>query len=760
MAAWLDYLKRFGSRRLEMKERIANAPPVMLSSNTTPFYAAESVINQLPIFTVWTGRVMLRSDPIINFALNVRNAALMVAEVEITAKNELVRAWVERQWNTLWSKHRNKLLSAKSMGYAALQLIYKEKDGLLEIEDVKDFAPEYSRALECGGHVAGFKLQNNRKVMLPEGLWLTFNSEYGNPYGTGCLRRQYPPWFEKWMDHGAQKLIQLRMLKDAYIGDIYWYPHNQVLEVPRSDGSVQRMPWRDLVREIGESRLSGSAQFLPMVKDDKGNKLLEYQPPQSIQGQTDIFTWKDNCDEQILRGADVPMEVIKAQENGGFSGRSIPFMVVLSVCSGELTETIQCVDVALRGAAWLNWGQDVEFEIKPKSLVESFAADAGGSPMGGGAIGGQPGQRPQQQIQQRQPQPQRATQFDEGGQSTDDIAEIGITSARSRIRGAASRIRALKKNELTPLGELADLITGEIYDLQRGISSDLSASMLAGQLTGMADAWTAMPAEAFEPPATLPGAPPLPPQPPPSIAEMFGPDEPPPRVSFPVLDDAIEVLKEAPAQALPDFRATAAAVKQGAFAITGDLTDAAVADVRDLLTENLQRGPDREAFIDAVIDRLGEGGPLSESHIEQIFRTNTASAISDGMSKSLDNPLVSDAFPYRAFFSTSDNRARATHRALEHLGLDNTNIYRSDDPTWTKFRPPFDFNCRCSWSPVSVEQASRRGVTEAQEWFERAKAMAEQLGGSAYQYFTRTEPASPQWVAPPDFNPSPEFVRT
>jgi hypothetical protein len=99
--------------------------------------------------------------------------------------------------------------------------------------------------------------------------------------------------------------------------------------------------------------------------------------------------------------------------------------------------------------------------------------------------------------------------------------------------------------------------------------------------------------------------------------------------------------------AQPDYRATAAKVKEGAFAITGDLTDAAVADVRDLLTENLAKGADREAFIDAVLERFGEGGPLSEPHVENIFRTNVATAISDGSDRALQAPMVVDAFPYR-----------------------------------------------------------------------------------------------------------------
>jgi uncharacterized protein with gpF-like domain len=113
-----------------------------------------------------------------------------------------------------------------------------------------------------------------------------------------------------------------------------------------------------------------------------------------------------------------------------------------------------------------------------------------------------------------------------------------------------------------------------------------------------------------------------------------------------------------------------------------------------------------------------------------------------------------------AYYATTDSRVRKNHLALEKLGLDGTNIYRADDPTWQRFRPPWDFQCRCSWVPITVEQAARRGVTEAKEWLARAAAMAMELGGSASQYYERTAPASPAWVNPPNFNPSPEFSRT
>jgi SPP1 gp7 family putative phage head morphogenesis protein len=928
-----------------------------------PNYPYATIVNSIPPYTLFDGKMMLDTDPVVEFGLNIRNAALSVAEVEITAKNEQVKKWLDDQWRVIWELNRGKILATKKWGFNGLQPTYKMNPAtrMIEIEGLKDFAPEDMKALrnKKSGNPCGFKVRG-RELYGPRALWLTFNAEYGSPYGKGVLRRMWPPWFKKWMPHGAEKLTQLRMIKDAYIGDIFWYPPNMNLTI-----NGQEVPWRDVLRQQGENRLSGGALTMPMLIDNNGKDLTRYTPPQHIPGATDIFQWRESIDEDILRAADIPIEVVKASETGsGYSGRSIPFMVLLSVCNEELTCYVQAIEQLLRDVAWLNWGSDPDFELRPKSLVESFAQDASGSPMGGGAIGGQPGQGGNGQpggmqgggamtgamqpggrmagggqrfaegeteptihqfsstqfnlpgelaFQLRQvgdrinfddlaedgrelnphitvkyglhtndaeevrravqdsapiavtfgktstfpgsehdvvkieiesqglrdlnaaiseklhctdtypdykphctiayvkpgmgetyaaalndlqgkvavfdrlifsdktgthtsiPLLGTSTRFEEPAPSSqDDITAIGTAAARARIRAAADAIRALlddpqkKTAELTdpfnPLGTfdsfalLTDIET-LIESLSRGISSDLQASMLAGQLSGAAEVAVSVP-PALTPPAAPVGPPGIPPAPP-TLAALF-PDEPPPDLFFPVLDDAVQVLESSEVFTSNDYRQVAEEVRRGAFGITSDLEAKAVADVRDILQENIAKGANLEEFTEAVVARLEVEGPLSEAHIETIFRTNVNAAFSNGANKSLEQPMVSDAFPYRAYFATTDQRVRPEHAAMERHGLNGTNIYRADDPTWFKFRPPFDYNCRCSWTPVSVEQAARRGVQEAQAWWERARMVRdEQFNGEGriVEYLNRTAPSEREWVAPPPFEPSPEFAR-
>lgn len=1223
--------------REKIKDQLTSYDPTA-GYHAQPFYSGEVLVNQLPKYHNRTGQMMLDQDPVVGFACSVRDAAMMVAEVDIVAKNPLVQAWVEKQWHTLWNVNRRHLVQAKKWGFYGVQPKYRcDDDGTLHVESLKDFSPFDVTPLEVGGDVTGFKLKGLR-LDSPQAIWQTFDSQWGNPYGSPLLKKMYPPWYEKWMERGAKKLGQLRMIKDAYIGDVFWFPSHLTLTLPPVNGQPgKQVPWRDFVRQLAEQRLSGGALTIPSLYDDKGNKLVDYTPPQDISGGSQIFDWEDRLDKNILRGAGVPLETVEAQENGGFSGRSIPFMVILSACSLEFIDIVEAVTrMCLRPAAWLNFGGDPEFEIKPRSLVESFAEDASGSPMGGAAIGGQPGQKqpPAQDPPQIQRQDERvATQFDLGFHSfsstqfnlppehavkisamarrihPDDLVGDGVEtephitikyglhtntpddvvaaisdrppvavvlgktsvfpsdehdvvkievegqgirdlnaavsaalectdtypeykphltiayvkpgmgekyaaalndmqgtaiafdrftfSAKDRtkttiplngediqfsldaqgnehseengrfvekgarqtawlenrmktgslpLRGGAIKdrgfsrvggkqsaevevngtvhsvpwsapfhpvnpngtireglveklrdigvelpvdhdaierempseeslakveenttrarklvpevaakiletakpkwdmdgmselvaadfesdefnpaeyisnhgtitdrilsrveskmrdddydsveddvsesaqawakqqwetikekviarakkregqadeptdsrdpftrkaeaeaamkgkkahevtwevfadsqgkfspeeraaiqslhrnavIRAARAGKKLPdeviashpdLKELADSVqfdlTDEIDDneisrsgaaaaidrvrravrnlardvkkksltmggiegalrmLSDGIGLELAASMQTAGFVGSASVVAVVP-PAMTPPQSIvvpPAVPPLPP-----IVAASAPDDEP-EADFPILEDALQTLRAAPINVGRTFRETAERARAGAFAVTGDLAAEAVETLRTRLTEVLDRGGTEDDFA-AAVKSLAEEGPLSEARLKQIFRTNVSTALSNGQHAAANSYLVADAFPYRRYFATTDARVRPEHIALEHLGLNSTSVYRADDPVWIEFEPPFDFGCRCHWTPYTVEMAATAGVQEAKDWLARAKEYAGP-GGDFHDYLSRTAPMRPEYVQHPAFRANPEF---
>jgi hypothetical protein len=247
--------------------------------------------------------------------------------------------------------------------------------GAIVIDGLRDHHPRDCRLLVADGEIVGFNLpeekgQRRRNVIAPLGLVCTFDAEFGNPYGCALLERAYPAWFEKWMDGGAKKTLRLRMIKDAYIGDVIWYPADRKIELP----SGETVSWRDVARELVEARSSGAAMTLPLLYDNQGRKLMDYSPPRDVAGATHIFQWKHDVDLEIWKALEVPPEIIEAAQVGsGFSGRMIPFIVALSAVQQELNEVVRCVDRdVLRPLVRWNFGVEAQYELRPVPLVDSF----------------------------------------------------------------------------------------------------------------------------------------------------------------------------------------------------------------------------------------------------------------------------------------------------------------------------------------------------------------------------------------------------
>ena len=371
-------------------------------------------IDELPPFNLNIAELM-RYDPQVRIGLGARNGLLMAAEVEVTGDDTRLVRWVQHQWDALWHNTAHRLLRTKLYGFLPFEVVYRQASagpfrGLIEVERLIDHQPRYARLLVEGDKIVGFTYEvrnaefgvrneatsdtphsefrtphfpstphselrtphsSSENLFAPQALVCTFDAECGNPYGCALLARAYPAWFEKWMPGGAKRTLRLRMIKDAYIGDIFWYPIDRRFELP--DG--REVTFRDLAKEIVASRASGGALALPLIRDSFGNKLVDYTPPQGVSGYTQIFRWKADLDLEIWKALEVPPEIIQASSSGsGFSGRWIPFAVALSAVHQELAELIRCIDRdILRPIAELNFGRQPQYEIRPRSLVERYA---------------------------------------------------------------------------------------------------------------------------------------------------------------------------------------------------------------------------------------------------------------------------------------------------------------------------------------------------------------------------------------------------
>ncbi|MCE9525463.1 MAG: hypothetical protein K8R36_05365, partial [Planctomycetales bacterium] len=218
---------------------------------------------------------MMRYDPQVRIGLGARNGLLMSAEVEVTGEQPEMVRFVQAQWDRIWGTAGHQLLRAKLFGFQPFEVVYRLADrgefsGLVEFQQLLDRPAASSRLLVSGEQPVGFVLKasgqrklagdsaSEQTLLAPRALVATFDAECGNPYGCALLARAYPAWYEKWMEGGVKQTLRLRMMKDAYIGDIVWYPPDRKVQL---EGGKE-VSWRDIAREVVESRMSGGALTL------------------------------------------------------------------------------------------------------------------------------------------------------------------------------------------------------------------------------------------------------------------------------------------------------------------------------------------------------------------------------------------------------------------------------------------------------------------------------------------------------------------
>ena len=372
-------------RRWLLKEK-----PVTWSDDAAPLPAGRMRVDELPPFHLGIAEQM-RFDPQVRIAMGARNGLLLQTKIRVEANqpnlDRRILEFVRQQWAEIWSTSAYQMLRAKLYGFLPFEVMFRAEDQRIVFDRLEECHPRNVKLLTRQGKLVGFSLEpthglsNNDtvQVLSPKALVCTFGAEFGNWYGCSLLERAYPAWHEKWMKGGAKKTLRLRMIKDAYIGDVFWYPPDRRVEMP--DGS--NVSWRDIAKEIVESRQSGGAMTLPMVYDHAGRKLVDYTPPQDLGGATGIFEWKRDVDNEIWKALEMPPEVIEAAERGsGYSGRSIPLLIAMAAVQSELAELIACVDRdVLRPLVQLNFGQVGGWRIKGeiKGEVGSRNTEVGSS---------------------------------------------------------------------------------------------------------------------------------------------------------------------------------------------------------------------------------------------------------------------------------------------------------------------------------------------------------------------------------------------
>lgn len=174
--------------------------------------------------------------------------------------------------------------------------------------------------------------------------------------------------------------------------------------------------------------------------------------------------------------------------------------------------------------------------------------------------------------------------------------------------------------------------------------------------------------------------------------EGFDPSPGGPLVRFPLMERAAESLLTRNILQADLYYRTADNIRARSFTVAGDLTIETIDSIRNILGEQIRQGASFNEFKSAIADGLEESF-IAPWHAETVFRTNVQTAYRDGRNTAARDPIVSRLFPYKRYVAIHDGRVRKEHLRLEKLGLNGTDVYRADDPFWTLFDPPWDYNC-------------------------------------------------------------------
>ena len=279
----------------------------------------------------------------------------------------------------------------------------------------------------------------------------------------------------------------------------------------------------------------------------------------------------------------------------------------------------------------------------------------------------------------------------------------GLSSALSAVRRVRRRVESYAR-------QYRYLSAAELVAKLRAELGNAEPALVAALEKGILVAWVS----AARAPALDAAIPPS--EPPDAIGRApraFGGDEPP--VRFPAVEAGVKDLLSRRIVTPDEYLELTEDAKGAAYTVARGVSAAAVGAVRDAVARDLISGGGLRDFSRSVGPLLAEAG-LAEHQVESLYRTQTGLARAAGMQKVLANPIVGEEFPYCAYDATHDARTRPDHMALERLGIQGTNIYRTDDPVIRRYWAPWAWNCRCLVRLLSIEDAAAAGIFEARLW--------------------------------------------
>ena len=336
-----------------------------------------------PPFSRLHVREML-TDPRVQFGLWLIKGPIMSnAKFVVKSENTEVQDFVIKSVERFWRTSAVRALKAVEWGYSGSEVIYEVKNGQVHFQTLRDLdTPDVSVVTNSGRlqgiivrHVPMGTQPQSHKIKVFIGgpkAFLHVHMRERNPwYGLSRLFASFIPWWEQWSDGGYRDVRRLWFYKNAFEGGILYHPPG----ITRlNDGTI--ISNKDLAREMIEKKRTGGVIAFPnLTVDASGNRAWEYEAakPNDIPGG--LMEYGTTLRDEILEGMGIPTEVVESSGGEGFgssSGRAIPQMAFFSTLQEIAQWLIHDFQVQiLEPLVALNFGEGIDFEVVPQSLLES-----------------------------------------------------------------------------------------------------------------------------------------------------------------------------------------------------------------------------------------------------------------------------------------------------------------------------------------------------------------------------------------------------
>jgi len=354
----------------------------------------------LPPFTFNVIEAM-QFEPTIKLGLAARAAPLCTPEFAykqgekwipgVQAENEVIAAFVERQLMKIWNQI-DVLLDAQKWGWAAAEVTYELTHfGTVEIKDLHARHARDVRVIKHEGQPAGVRFlsikdtdQGHVDSFFPDCIFHNHATGPGEDYGTSILIGAYSPWADKWLSGGALDVRRLFMHKDAYGGVDLAYPEGTMTIGDRET------PNRDVAREIVEQLQAGGVTTRPSRIDPAtGKQVWELTRATVPANPAHILQYPKDLDGEMLRGLEVPDDVLSADNSGAWAGKQVPMAAFYCSLDRWLNSLVRdVVRQLLVRLVRMNFGTGRWFEVSTKPLavqaMEQMSKSGSPKPEGGG----------------------------------------------------------------------------------------------------------------------------------------------------------------------------------------------------------------------------------------------------------------------------------------------------------------------------------------------------------------------------------------